>query len=209
MNIYELTVNDYLDAASSKSSTPGGGSVSAVVAANASAMVSMVANLTLGKKGYDDVQDVVRSILEVMNQNMTDIKVLTEKDMQAFQNFMVAWRLPSATEEEKSAKSLAMEKAAQNASSVPLELCSACIEVLRQAARLAPIGNKTAISDVGVAAYLAEAALNAAMLSVDINLPMIGDEAFKERLLTEKARLLLEAEELKSAALSDVRKRLS
>lgn len=209
MNIYDMTLNDYLDAASSKSSTPGGGSVSAIVAANASAMISMVANLTLDKKGYDDVQDEVRNILDKMNKNMADIKELTEKDMRAFQSFMEAWRLPSVTEEERSGKNLAMEKAAQNASSVPLELCGACIEILRQAGQLAPIGNKTAISDVGVGAYLAEAALNAAMLSVDINLPMIGDEAFKERLLTEKTRLLAAAAELKSAALSDVRKRLS
>ncbi len=208
MNIYELTLNEYLDAASSKSSTPGGGSVSAVVAANASAMVSMVANLTLCKKGYEDVQDVVGSILEVMSKNMTNIKELTQKDMQVFQSFMEAWRLPSATEEEKSGKSIAMEKAAQNASTVPLELCSACIEILRQACRLAPIGNKTAISDVGVGAYLAEAALNAAMLSVDINLPMIREEAFKEKLLMEKKRLLAEAEELKSEAVAEVRKRL-
>lgn len=209
MNIYELTLNEYLEAASSKSPTPGGGSVSAVVAANASAMVSMVANLTLGKKGYEDVQDTVRSILDKVNLGMTSLKELTAKDMQAFQCFMEAWKLPSATEDDKALKNLAMEKAAQNASSVPLELCRACIEILRQAGRLAPIGNKTAISDVGVGAYLAEAALNAAMLSVDINLPMIRDEAFKEKLLTEKARLLAEAEELKSTALSDVRARLA
>jgi formiminotetrahydrofolate cyclodeaminase len=208
MNIYEMTLNDYLEAASSKSSTPGGGSVSAVVAANASAMVSMVANLTLGKKGYEDVQDAVKSILEKMNRNMNDIKEVTGKDMQAFQSFMEAWRLPSATEEEKSSKSLAMEKAAQNASTVPLELCSACIEILKQAQCLAPIGNKTAISDVGVGVYLADAALRSAMLSVDINLPLIKEEAFKERLLAGKAVLLAEADELKMLALAGVTKRL-
>jgi formiminotetrahydrofolate cyclodeaminase len=203
-----MTQNEYLEAASSKSPTPGGGSVSAVVAANAAAMVSMVANLTLGKKGYDDAQDTVRDILGIMGQSMAEIKALTEKDMQAFQRFMDAWKLPSASEEEKAAKNAAMEHAAQNASSVPLELCRACVVILQQAVRLAPIGNKTAISDVGVGVYLAEAALKAAMLSVDINIPMIREEAFKAALLAEKARLFAEAEELKLYALADVKKRL-
>jgi methenyltetrahydrofolate cyclohydrolase len=208
MNIYEMTLNDYLDAASSKNPTPGGGSVSAVVAANASAMVSMVANLTLGKKGYDAVQDEVKNILEKMSKNVNEIKALTEKDIEAFQNFMEAWRLPSATEEEKTFKSVGMEKSAQNASSVPLELCSACIEILKQAKQLAPIGNKTAISDVGVGVYLADAALRSALLSVDINLPLIKEDAFKERLLARKVKLLAEADELKLLALADVSKRL-
>lgn len=208
MNIYEMTLNEYLIVASSKSPTPGGGSVSAVVAANAAAMVSMVANLTLGKKAYEAVQDDVSVILGVMDGIMSDIKELTEKDMLAFQNFMEAWKLPSSTYDEKNAKKGAMEKAAQIASTVPLNLCGKCLDILKQALRLAPIGNKTAISDVGVAVYLAEAALNAAMLSVDINLPLIGDEAFGSRLRTQKAGLLVEAQELKLLALAEVKKRL-
>lgn len=208
MNIYDMTLNEYLKAASSKSPTPGGGSVSAVVAANAAAMVSMVANLTLGKKAYEAVQGDAAEILGVMDIIMSDIKELTEKDMLAFQNFMDAWKLPSSTEDEKSIKKEAMEKAAQNASSVPLDLCGKCVDILRQALRLAPVGNKSAISDVGVAAYLAGAALNGAMLSVDINLPLIGDEAFAANLRTQKAGLLVEAEELKLFALAEVKKRL-
>lgn len=208
MNIYEMTLNEYLNVASSKSPTPGGGSVSAVVAANAAAMVSMVANLTLGKKAYEAVQGDVAEILGVMDSIMSEIKVLTEKDMLAFQSFMDAWKLPSSTDDEKIMKKEAMEKAAQNASSVPLDLCGKCLDILKQALYLAPIGNKSAISDVGVAVYLAEAALNAAMLSVDINLPLIGDEAFKANLQAQKAGLLVEAEELKLLALAEVKKRL-
>lgn len=208
MNIYEMTLNEYLNAASSKSPTPGGGSVSAVVAANATAMVSMVANLTLGKKAYEAVQEDAVSILGAMDRIMSDIKELTEKDILAFGNFMNAWRLPSVTNDEKSIKKEAMEKAAQNASLVPLNLCSTCLDILRQALRLAPVGNKSAISDVGVGVYLAEAALKSAMLSVDINLPLIEDDAFKANILAEKARLLVESDELKLFALAEVKKRL-
>jgi len=208
MNIYEMTLNEYLNVASSKSPTPGGGSVSSVVAANAAAMVSMVGNLTLGKKAYEAVQGDISEMLGVMDGIMSDIKVLTEKDMLAFQSFMDAWKLPSSTYDEKIMKKEAMEKAAQNASSVPLDLCGKCLDILKQALYLAPIGNKSAISDVGVAVYLAEAALNAAMLSVDINLPLIGDEAFKANLQAQKAKLIVEAEELKLLALAEVKKRL-
>ncbi len=208
MNIYDMTLNEYLKEAASKSPTPGGGSVSAVVACNASAMVSMVANLTLSKKGYEEAQEDVKSILSVMDKITAELKELTEKDIQAFQNFMDSWRLPSATEDEKNRKKELMEKAAQNASLVPLELCRTCLLILKQALCLAPIGNKSAISDVGVGVYLAEAALKSAMLSVDINLPLIKDDVFRAYLLTEKTRLFTESDELKLLALNEVRKRL-
>lgn len=208
MSIYEKTMNEYLEVAASKSPTPGGGSVSAVVATNAAAMVSMVANLTLGKKGYEAVEAQVKEILEGTTQALIDLKALTARDMQAFDIFMTAWRMPSDSDEQKKAKNEAMEKAAQNASTVPLEICKVCLDILKLAAKLAPIGNKGAISDVGVGAYVAEAALKACMLSVDINLPSIQTESFKANLVSERARLFAEAEELKLLALADVKKRL-
>ncbi|MDW7712420.1 MAG: cyclodeaminase/cyclohydrolase family protein [Deferrisomatales bacterium] len=208
MSIYEKTVSEYLDVAASKSPTPGGGSVSAVVAANAAAMVSMVANLTLGKKGYDDVQGLAQEVADGCARLIAKLKDLTAKDMQAFDIFMQAWRMPSGTDAEKAAKDEAMEKAAQNASQVPLDICKACLEILEYAAKLAPVGNKGAISDVGVGAYVAEAAMKSCMLSVDINLPSIQTAAFKEMLVSERARLFTQAEELKILAVADVKKRL-
>lgn len=208
MSIYEKSMNEYLDVAASKSPTPGGGSVSAVVAANAAAMVCMVANLTIGKKGYEDVQEYANRTADLAQMIIANLKDLTAKDMQAFDLFMQAWRMPADTDEQKKAKDEAMEKAAQNASQVPLDICKQCLEILKLAAQLAPIGNKGAISDVGVGAYVAEAALKSAMLSVDINLPSIKTESFKIMLVSERARLFTEAEELKLHALSDVKKRL-
>lgn len=208
MSIYEKTLNEYLDVAASKSPTPGGGSVSAVVATNAAAMVSMVANLTLGKKGYDDVQGLAQEVADGCAGLIAQLKDLTARDMKAFDIFMVAWRMPAGSDAEKKAKDEAMEKAAQNASQVPLEICKVCLEILKFAAKLAPTGNKGAISDVGVGAYVAEAALKACMLSVDINLPSIQTASFRQMLVSERARLFAEAEELKLLALADVKKRL-
>ncbi len=208
MSIYEKSVNEYLEVAASKSPTPGGGSVSAVVATNAAAMVSMVANLTLGKKGYDEVQGLAQQTADACAAIIAKLKDLTAKDMESFEIFMKAWRMPGDTPEQKKAKDEAMEKAAQNASQVPLDICKQCLEILKLAAKLAPVGNKGAISDVGVGAYVAEAAMKACMLSVDINLPSIKTESFKTMLVSERARLFTEAEELKVLALADVKKRL-
>ncbi len=208
MSLYDKTLNEYLEVAGSKSPTPGGGSVSAVTATNAAAMVSMVANLTLGKKAYAEVQDETQEVLDGAAAALGTLKDLTARDMAAFNTFMVAWRMKSDTEEEKAAKAEAMEEAAQNASAVPLEICRTCLEILSLAVRLAPIGNKTAISDVGVAIYVAEAALRAAMLSVDINLPGLKTESFVAELRAQRARLIAEAEELKIIGLAAVKNRL-
>ena len=208
MSIYEKTINEYLEVAGSKSPTPGGGSVSAVTATNAAAMVSMVANLTLGKKGYDEAQDEAARALEGATDALGKLKSLTARDMAAFDTFMTAWRMKSGTQEEKEAKAEAMETAAQNASTVPLEICKVCLEIIHLAVALAPVGNRTAISDVGVAIYVAEAALRAAMLSVDINLPGLKTQSFIDDLKAERARLIVEADELKTQGLATVKSRL-
>jgi formiminotetrahydrofolate cyclodeaminase len=128
--------------------------------------------------------------------------------MDAFDRVMDAWKMPSETDEEKAAKSASLEPATKNATEVPMEICRECLEILKLAVRLAPIGNRSAISDVGVGAYVAEAALRSAMLSVDINLPSLVDEAFRKGIETEKAALLSEAENLRSIAVTDVQKRM-
>ena len=117
--------------------------------------------------------------------------------------------MPGTTDEEKKAKADANESAAQNASTVPMEICKVCLEIMKLARELAPFGNKSAISDVGVASLIAEGAMKAAMLSVDINLPGLKTKSFADGLVAERARLFAEAEDLKILALADVKKRMS
>jgi formiminotetrahydrofolate cyclodeaminase len=209
VDLYSKTLNEYLDLAASRSPTPGGGSVSAVSATNAAAMVSMVANLTVGKKGYEGAQEQAKRILAEATSLIGELKKLTGEDIAAFDAFMAAWRLPSGSDAEKTAKEAAMEQAAQTACRVPVAICRACLRVLAAARELAPIGNKTAISDVGVALYVADAALRAAMLSVDINIPLIKTDSFVAEVRAERSRLLSEAEELKIVGLGIVKTRLA
>jgi len=206
--VYTKTINDFLAEACSSSPTPGGGNVSAVVATLGGSMIAMVANLTLGKKGYEDFQDETKDILDKVTKGIEELKALTIKDMQAFDDYMKCFRLPKETEEEKKARQEAIQNAAKNATLVPLTICRTCVELLRQADRLSRFGNKMAISDVGVGAYVCEAALRACMLSVDINLPTIKDQNFVNDVLNQRARLFAEAEDLKTRALAFVKEKM-
>ncbi|MEW5724902.1 MAG: cyclodeaminase/cyclohydrolase family protein, partial [Thermodesulfobacteriota bacterium] len=199
--VYTKVINDFLAEACSSSPTPGGGNVSAVVGTLGASMIAMVANLTLGKKGYEEVQDETRDILDKVTAGLEELKALTLKDMDAFDEYMKCFRLPKETEEEKAVRKEAIQNAAKNATMVPLNVCRTLAGLLRQAERLSHFGNKMAISDVGVGAYVCEAALRACMLSVDINLPTIKDEAFVADVLNQRARLFTEAEDLKTKAL--------
>ena len=194
--------------ACSSSHTPGGGNVSAVVGTLGGSMIAMVANLTLGKKGYEEHQEDTQKILDQIMVCIEALKTLTLKDMAAFDDYMKCFRLPKETDDEKEARKQAIQTAAKNATLVPLDICKQCLELMKQADKLSRFGNKMAISDVGVGAYVCEAALRACMLSVDINLPTIKDEAFVSDVLNQRARLFAEAEDYKIKALTFVKEKM-
>ena len=200
MEFYQQTLNDYLEKAASKNPTPGGGSVSAVVAANAAAMVAMVANLTINRKGYETYWEQAREARIKIEASLHKLKLLTEADIEAFKQLMSAWRNKDDRE--------TYSEAVKNAIEVPLNICRQCKEILSQASIMAPIGNKSAISDIGVAAYLADGALNAAMLNVDINLPQIDDESLVKKIVEDKKVLIESCEELRKKIIKEVQMRL-
>lgn len=209
MSIYEKSVNEYLEMAASRSPTPGGGSVSAVVAANAAAMVGMVARLTIGKKSYSQFEAQACEIADASSRLIDELKELTAADMVAFEALMLAWRMPADTDGLRASKREAMETATRHATNVPMRICTVCVEIAKLAGQLAPFGNKSAISDAGVAVNLAEGAMNACMLSVDINLPGIGDREFAATVVEERTRLMAEMGEIAAMAMAVVRHRMA
>lgn len=206
--LFDQTLREFLQRASSRSPTPGGGSVSAVTASLAAAMVVMVANLTMGKRGYEGARAVSQEAVNQGEAALAELELLAALDIEAFEYVMAAWRMPSETDGQKQAKAQAVQAAAENASRVPLHICHSCIDILVQAAFLAPLGTKSAISDVAVGAYLAHAALNGAMLSLDANLPFIEDEGIRSAFIREKDELLGRADGLKKFALDEIVRRL-
>ncbi|MDR3037767.1 MAG: cyclodeaminase/cyclohydrolase family protein [Candidatus Adiutrix sp.] len=206
-NFYTMTINDFLKVAASSSHVPGGGNVSAVVATLGASMGAMVASLTEGKKGYEEHQAANAAVLKGFMAGIENLKDLTRGDVEAFDAYMKTFKLPKDTDEQKKARSTAIQEGVKKATLAPMKICRQCLELMREAAALAPFGNKGAISDCGVSAIILEAAIRAAMLSVDINLPSIKDEAFAADIVGERGRIFAEAEEIKALVLTHMRAR--
>lgn len=207
-NVYDMVFSDFIADAASDSHAPGGGNVSAAVATLACSMVCMVANLTKGKKAYIEFDEDAKKCVAACEDIITRLKDLTIKDMEAFDAYMQVFKMPKETDEEKKARAEALQNAAKNATNVPLDICRACLEICVQADILSKYGNKMAISDVGVGAMTAVAAMKSCMLSVDINLPSIKDQDFVAAAKAEKARLFLEADHLCTLAMARVKEKM-
>lgn len=207
--LFDKSLRDIIELSSSKSPTPGGGSISAIAGALGLSMAAMVCNLTLGKEKYSDVEPEVKIILKTAEGLINRLMELTGDDIKVFSKVMSAYRMPRASDEEKEAREAAVQEALKGATEIPMEIARACLKALQVSCRLASIGNKTAVSDAGVAAVLAEAALSGALLNVDINTPMIKDRDYSDRILAEKEKLLKEAGILKERSLAIVRERIN
>ncbi|QGG49406.1 cyclodeaminase/cyclohydrolase family protein [Heliorestis convoluta] len=206
--LFEESLQEVLAQSASAAPTPGGGSVSAIAGAFGAAMVAMVGNLTVGKEKYKDVEPEVKELLAQSNQLMKELEELVQADIDAFNNYMDVFKMAKNTEEEKALRAEALQKAAIAATDVPLRIGEATIKGLQVAQKMAALGNKVAISDVGVGAYLGEAALKGALLSVDINIPVIKDQAYVEKAVAKRDELIAEAEALRSKAVEVVKERI-
>ncbi|HHX50144.1 MAG TPA: cyclodeaminase/cyclohydrolase family protein [Clostridia bacterium] len=206
--IFDWSLRKVIEASASDAPTPGGGSVSAMVGCFGVAMISMVGNLTVGKEKYRDVEPQAKKILEQTEQLLGQLEKLVAADIDAFGNFMKVLRMPKDSEEQKAERTRLMQEALKKATDTPLEIARVCLKGLELAQELSSIGNKGAISDVGVGAYVGEAALNSVLLSVDINVPSIKDTIYVEKVLKEKEQLIARARELRTQAVAEVQARM-
>ena len=174
----DLTVNQFLDALASKEPVPGGGSGAALAGALGAALVSMVCNLTIGKKGYEAVNKEMQDLLQRSEAIRAELPRLLEADTQAYGQVMAAYRLPRATDEDKRTREALLQERYKEAAIVPMKIAETCAQVIDLALPAARMGNKWAVSDAGVGALLAEASLRSALLNVEINLASISDAAF-------------------------------
>ncbi len=200
----EMSVADYLDALASKEPVPGGGSGAALAGAEAAALVSMVCNLTIGKKGYEDVSAAMTELLAKSEAQRHELQRLLEADTQVYSRVMAAYRLPRQTAEEKAAREAAVQAALKEAAEVPLTTAERCAQVVDLALPAAEMGNQWAVSDAGVAALLAEAAMRAALLNVYINLASIKDVDFVQDVEARIVALTADKADLKDRILSIV-----
>jgi methenyltetrahydrofolate cyclohydrolase len=188
--INDRTTEQFLADLASAAPTPGGGSAAAVMGAMGAALVSMVANLTVGKKGYEAVDADMRQLLAESEALRARLVGMVAEDIAAFDSLMASYKLPKATDEEKALRSLAIQQGLKAATEAPLACARACAEAVRLAERAAAQGNLNVISDAGVGVLAAWAALRSAALNVHINAPQIKDRAWADAALTELAALL-------------------
>jgi formiminotetrahydrofolate cyclodeaminase len=159
----------------------------------AASLVAMVARLTLGKKKYQDVEkrmDEMIEIAEILRAKLTDS---VEKDAAAYDNVMVAYRLPKSTKKENAVRNGAIQEATLQATQAPLEVAKMAVEVLRLALEVAEKGNVNAITDAGTGAALALASLRGAAMNVRINLESLEDQTQVKKFASEIRALEKEA----------------
>lgn len=168
----------FMDKLASKSPEPGGGSVAALTGALGAALVSMVANLTLGKEKYKDVQQDIEVLLKESEKLREQMQDLIQKDTEAYGALSFVYKMPKETEEEKKARAAKMQEALKHACLVPFEIGQKSVEVARLAKKAAEIGNVGAVSDAGVAVLLARACAESAALNVKININSIKDQEY-------------------------------
>jgi len=194
--LVEMSILEFLDELGSKSPAPGGGSVAALSGALAAALGEMVCNLTIGKEKYADVEDEIKNILRDCKKIREELIELIDKDTQAFNEVMKAFKLPKENEEQIEIRRKAIQDAFKNAALVPFETAKKSFEVLKLVKIVAEKGNKNSITDSGVSALLACSAVKAAIYNVRINLSSIKDEHFVNDLNSQIKKLEEECETL-------------
>ena len=171
----QLTLRALLEQLSSREPIPGGGSAAALAGSLGAALLSMVAALTVGRTSSAADADALAEIATSAATSRADLLALVTLDADAYRAVVEARRLPRISETEQAERRQCIHDATRGATQIPLRVARAALGTLELAERLVPIGNAHAISDVGVAAHLAAAAVRGALLNVRINLPGLGD----------------------------------
>ena len=178
MNLVEQRVVDFVAATASKEPTPGGGAIAALTGATGAALAEMVANLTFGKKGYEEVQSEMEELQTKSEAIRNRMLELSQADADVFNIFMNALGLPKNTDEEKATRTAAIQQAYKDAAMVPFKIGELAYQIFDLAELASRKGNQNLITDGIIAAINARAAVKAAFLNVRINLSGIKDEAF-------------------------------
>jgi len=206
--LIDKKISNFLDELASNSPTPGGGSVAALAGALGAALISMVGNLTIGKKKYEDVEEDIKRIVSSSEKLRYELSQLTEEDVKAFNNFMATYKLPKETEDEKKVRTEKIQEALIEAARVPLKVAYKCLDILSLSQEVAEKGNINVVSDAGVAVLMAEAALESAVLNVKINLRMIKDEKVRTELFSSLKEILLKEKGQKEKVLGIVEEKI-
>lgn len=204
----DLQVVEFINEVDKKSATPGGGSVSALASSLGIALAKMVGHLTVGKKKFraleEEVQDEYNDILDTFGIYKEELITLIDKDTEAYNLVMKAFKLPKETDEELSFRAIEIEKATMVAIEVPYRIAVLSLEVLKDMDAILKNCNKNAMSDLGVGALLLYAGLEGSLLNVKINISGLNDQAVIEEYSAKVKAMLFEGVELRNDILQTV-----
>ncbi len=202
--LVDLTCRGFADETASESPAPGGGSISAYMGALAAALGTMVANLSAHKAGWDDRWEEFSDVAEKGRSLQDQLIHLVDEDTEAFNRIMAVFSMPKKTEAEKAARSEALESATLYATEVPLRTMKTAFETFDILKSMAAKGNPASVSDAGVGALAARAAVQGAYLNVKINASGLKNRVKAEALLHEAAEISREADKKESEIIAMV-----
>ncbi|WP_308897993.1 cyclodeaminase/cyclohydrolase family protein [Candidatus Desulfosporosinus nitrosoreducens] len=208
MALKDMDLREFGLEVASSSPAPGGGSVAAYAGTQGYALVAMVCRLTMGKEKFAAVQDEMKSLLDTAQMKQELLLSLVDEDTEGFNSVMEALGLPKQSEEEKSLRREALEKATLKAAEIPLRTARECFSGLRLLPGLLDKGNSNALSDMGVAALMFKAGLEGALYNVQINALGLKAADKREELLAECQTLRQEGNLLFEECQSKVLERL-
>ena len=202
-------IGPFLDSLASSAPTPGGGSVAAMSGAMAAGLVSMVCALTVGKKQYADIEEEVRGIHDRAEALRRELQSLAEQDIEVFSRLSAAYKLPRTTEADAATRHAAIQPATRLAAEVPLRTAQAAAAILPLCTALAPRVGRLIVSDIGVAAILARATVQSAILNIEINLSGLEDQLFVRQTRAQVEDLIIGLSEETEGVVAIVRGRIN
>ena len=204
MALADLSIKEFLAKTASNSPVPGGGSIAALSAAIAASLSEMVAHLTIGKKGYEALEEEMQGIAKDAFQYRERLIRYIDKDSDAYNDVMAAFKLPKGTEQERKNREGAIQEALINATLVPLDVARDAFKIIELAGKVVKQGNKNAVTDAAVAVMMARTAALSALYNVKINLASIKDTNFVEEIREEIKHMENEIVNREREFLSDV-----
>lgn len=190
--LIQMKLNEFLEELGSNSPAPGGGSISALAGALGGALSAMVCRLTVDNSKYAEVQSEIAAILVQADACTDKLAGWIDADTEAFNQVMAAYKLPKETDEQKAARTAAIQKAMLFATELPLGVAASCLKVLGMAEQVLTIGNSNAASDAAVAGLMAHAGLHGALYNVKINLSSIKDQTIQQDIQAKVADIVKE-----------------
>jgi formiminotetrahydrofolate cyclodeaminase len=200
----ELTIKEFLEKIASELPTPGGGSVAALSAALTASLTEMVANLTIGKQGYDDVEDEMKAVAQDALRLKSKFVSAIDKDSNAYNDVITAIKLPGDTEAEKRHREEMIQSGLKQATLVPMAVAEDAIRVMELAGKAVAKGNKNTITDGAVGVMMAKTAVLSALYNVKINLRTIKDKAFIDEISKQVKELEQNALQREKELLSNI-----